>query len=117
MTISNNDKLKVTVYAIATNNFCGSTSDLDKVFPDIYMPNSLGENKEDLGTDKYHYSINGDSEMVMIDKGLLLALIDQNQRLSENEAIYDDSRNTSYKWKDLNKLVMGINFPDIITNN
>ena len=98
-------------------SFEGQASDLEEVYPDIYVPTYLGGDKEDLGADDYRFSVNGENEMVMVDKGLLLALVDQCQRESENEAVYDDTRRTSFNWKDLNQLVLGMKFSEDITNN
>lgn len=57
----------------------------------------------------------GEGEMVSVDKGLLLALVDQCQRLSSNEAVYDDGRGTSYNYADLNIHVRGMQFPEAVT--
>lgn len=89
---------------------------LDDTFCDIYFPSDQGcSDREDLGADDYHYAVDGQDEMVFVDKGLLQALVDQCQRASENEAVYDDTRNTSYQYADLNKLVVGMNFSESVT--
>jgi hypothetical protein len=61
--------------------------------------------------------VNGENEVVFVNKGFLLALISQNQRLSSNEAAYDDHRGTNYNYSDLHKLTLGIIFPDDITGH
>jgi hypothetical protein len=117
MSESTVEKLAVQIYAVGNMSFEGQASDLEEVYPDIYAPKKLGGDKEDLGAEEYRFSVNGENEMVMVDKGLLLALIDQCQRESENEAVHDDTRSTSYNWKDLNKVVLGMKFSENITNN
>lgn len=106
--------LSVTVCAISSIEFKGTIEDLSSVQPDIYMPDALGGDKVDLGADNHHFSVNGTDEMVMVDKGLLLALLDQCQRLSSNEAVYDETRNTSFKYSDMNNLILGLNPSDAI---
>lgn len=89
---------------------------LDDTFCDIYFPEYQGcSDRSDLGADDYHYAVDGKNEMVFVDKGLLQALVDQCQRTSENEAVYDDTRNTSYQYADLNKLVVGLKFDESVT--
>ena len=89
---------------------------LDETFCDIYFPTDQGcSDREDLGADDYHYAVDGKDEMVFVDKGLLQALVDQCQRDSSNEAVYDDTNNTSFQYSDLNKLVMGMKFPESVT--
>jgi hypothetical protein len=117
MSESTVEKLAVQIYAVGHMSFEGQASDLEEVYPDIYVPTYLGGDKEDLGADNYRFSVNGENEMVMVDKGLLLALVDQCQRESENEAVYDDTRRTSFNWKDLNQLVLGMKFSEDTTNN
>lgn len=89
---------------------------LEDTHCDIYFPRDQGcSDREDLGADDYHYAVDGKDEMVFVDKGLLQALVDQCQRTSDNEAVYDDTRNTSYQYADLNKLVIGMKFDESVT--
>ena len=110
-----NEKLSVTIYASAHIKFDGTREDLEETYPDIYMPSSLGGDKEDLGADNFSFSVDGDNDKVLVDKGLLLALVAQCQDYSGNESVYDDSNHTSYKWTELNKLVSGHTFPKEVT--
>jgi hypothetical protein len=108
-------KLSVTIYASAHIEFDGTREDLEEACPDIYMPSSLGDDKEDLGADNYSFSVNGDNDKVLVDKGLLLALVAQCQDYSDNELVCDDANGTSYSWTELNKLVDGHRFPIEVT--
>jgi len=49
--------------------------------------------------------------MVLVNKGLLLALIDTAERLTDLEAVYDDTRGTHYNWNSIEKLVVGLDLP------
>ena len=111
--------LSVKVYAIAQATYtCTNPISIEDQHCDIYFPTSEGcSDREDIGAEDYHYSVEGKDEMVLVDKGLLEALVDECQRLSENNAVYDDSRNKSYNYADLNMLVKGMKFPDEVTNN
>lgn len=99
---------------------CTDVESVHSKFPDIYFPcQEDSDERSDLGSDFHHYSITGDSkdEMVIVDKGLLEALVDQCQRLSSNEAVYNDTKKTSFNYADLNKLVAGMTFPAEVTNH
>lgn len=110
-------KLPVKIYAIASMKFEGSTDDLSQIQPDVFAPECLGGDRCDLGTDSHIFSSGSDDEKVIVDKGLLLALIEQCQSTSSNESIYDDNRGTSYKWADLENHVWGMAIPDYILTN
>ena len=101
-------KLPVTIY--------GTKSDLEDVFPDIYVPKELDGDKEDLGADEYHYSVDGENEMVMVNKDLLEALVRQCQDYSDNELVINPDNNKSFSYKELNSLVMGMKFPESVTD-
>ena len=115
MTITAKKNLPVTVYAMTTFGFNGTQSDLENVYPDIYIPRELDGDKEDLGADNYHFSVGGEKEMVMVDKGLLEALVRQCQDYSDNELVINPDNNKSFSYKDLNKLVMGMTFNKEVT--
>ena len=111
-------KLPVKIYSIASMEFEGSTDDLSQIQPDVFAPESLSGDRCDLGADSHAFSTGPDDEKVIVDKGLLLALIEQCQNTSSNESVYDDYRGTSYKWADLQKHVWGMAIPEyILTNN
>ena len=103
---------------VSTTYECTNPESVHEKFVDIYFPqDEVSNERTDLGADDHHYSVDGKDEMVFVDKGLLEALVDQCQRLSSNEAVYDDTNNTSFKYSDLNKLVVGMEFPEDVTNN
>jgi hypothetical protein len=109
-------KINLKICAMVDTTYtCTNPDSLNETFPDIYFPNIEGcEDKEDLGANDHHYSVNGKDEMVFVDKGLLEALVDQCQRLSSNAAVYDDTRGQSFEYANLNKLVMGMQFPESV---
>ena len=116
MTNNTEKKFAVKIYAMASTTYtCTNPQSIHEKDCDIYFPTVEGsDNREDLGADEYHYSVEGKDEMVLVNKELLEALVDQCQRQSEDEAIYNDNQGTSFKYADLNKLVLGMKFPKSI---
>lgn len=110
-------KVSVKVYAIATTSYeCTNPESVHEKLCDIYFPTCEDHSEiEDIGADDYRYSVDGKDEMVFVDKGLLEALVDQCQRLSDNDAVYDDTHNKSFNYADLNKLVLGMKFSNEVT--
>lgn len=119
MTIKTTKKVSVKVYAMASTSYeCINPESVHEKFCDIHFSTyENSDERDDIGADDYRYSVDGKDEMVIVDKGLLEALVDQCQRLSSNEAVYDDTRKTSFSYADLNKLVMGMKFPEEVTNH
>tara|TARA_R110002072_G_scaffold303138_1_gene495440 strand:+ start:49254 stop:49652 length:399 start_codon:yes stop_codon:yes gene_type:complete len=78
---------------------------------DIYL-HGAGDtghtNKEDLGADTYKIMVDDSDELVFVDKGLLLALIDTAKRSTDHEAVYDDERGTHYSWDEIGKVLSGL---------
>jgi hypothetical protein len=117
MTDSTMKKVPVKIYAVATTDYtCSDSKSAHDMNADIYFPTAEGCNdRDDLGCDSQHISVDGKDEMVFVDKGFLMALIEQNQRLSSNYSVYDDTNKTAYEYSDLNNLVLGMTFSDEIT--
>lgn len=95
-----------------------SPSDLKNRAVDIFL-HGAGEqghiNKEDMGADSYRIVTNAEEEMVLVNKGFLLALIDTAKRTTFLEAVYDDERKTDYDWVTLADLIDGMS-PEEIQN-
>jgi len=81
---------------------------------DIYL-HGAGEqghvNKQDLGADTYQIVTDDSAEMALVNKGLLLALIDTAKRSTDLEAVYDDERGTHYNWDFIEELIDGLDAP------
>jgi len=103
----------VKIYAMVNTSYkCTEPESVNDQICDIYFPTIQDcADRENLGADDYHYSIDGKDEMVFVNKELLEALVDQCQRLSDNDAIYNDKSGASFNYSDLNKLVLGMDFP------
>jgi len=109
----------VKVYAMVSTNYtCTDPDTLKDQECDIFFSTTQGcEDREDLGADQYHYSVDGKDEMVMVNKELLEALVAHCQKVSETDAVYNDARGTSFKYSDLNDLVLGMQFPESVTHS
>ncbi len=81
---------------------------------DIYL-HGAGEqghvNKQDLGADTYQIVTDDSAEMALVNKGLLLALIDTAKRSTDLEAVYDDERGTHYNRDFIEELIDGLDSP------
>jgi len=78
----------------------------------LHGAGALGhKDKEDLGADDCGITAGDNETMVLVNKGLLLALIDTAERLTDLEAVYDDTRGTHYNWNSIEKLVVGLDLP------
>lgn len=85
---------------------------LKERYVDIYL-HAAGErgyeNKTDLGAQ--HTVITeakSGQSMVMVDQGLLLALLETAKECTDLFAIYDDARGTSYPWDEINNHIQGM---------
>lgn len=116
-TNANQENETVTIYAAISAMLDNDESieDFKKRNVDIYLHGSgeLGyQNKEDLGGDLIHVSTNPKEELVLVNKGLLLALLDTAKRTTDLESICDDTNNTSYPWSDVNNHISGADIFD-----
>jgi hypothetical protein len=108
------EKIHIEIYAKATTSvdLVGgeSISDLESRHVDVYYHGAGSQgymDKEDLGSDMTVVRANSKDELILVDKGFFLALIDTADRLTELESVYDDARRTSYAWNDINGYVFG----------
>ncbi|MEY8251345.1 MAG: hypothetical protein RPR91_03090 [Colwellia sp.] len=103
---------KIQVLAIADNYYDheGAVS-LKGVFCDVYMPTVEDGDKEDLGADYINYATKPEDGMVGVNKQLLEALVAQCKAYSDNDLIVNKVAGTAFKYSDLNKLIMGMEFP------
>ena len=110
--------IPVNVYAMVSTSYtCNDPDSLKDQECDIYFSTTQGcDDREDLGADQCHFSIEGKDEMVMVNKELLEALVAQCQQYSENKTIHNEASGTSFEYSDLNDLVLGMNFPESVTN-
>lgn len=113
----NLEPVEVTVYAMAkTKYYTTETASLTDEVCDIYFSTIENGELDNIGADNHHYSIKDKDEMVFVNKALLQALVDQCQRYSDNNGIYDDTRGNQFEYSDLNDLVMGMEFPESVTS-
>ena len=110
----------VTIYAsVSTEVTLAENETIEDVknrFVDIYLHDAGDEgysNKVDLGADCTRITTQPEDEMVLVNKGFLLALIDTAKRETFLEAVYDDTRKTDYDWVTLGALIGGMSPEEI----
>jgi hypothetical protein len=114
MTNTTQKRVPVKIYSVVTTGYtCTDPESVHEKHVDVFFPNSEDNgDREDLGCDAQHISVDGKGEMVFVDKDFLIGLIEQNQRLSSNENVYDDKNRKSFAYADLDDLVLGMTFAD-----
>lgn len=115
MTGESSKNVAITIHASVSTSITLENSealeDAKARFVDIYL-HGAGESghadKTDLGADSFRITSEPSEEMVLVNKGLLLALIDTAQRKTNLEAIFDHTRNTHFDWSTVSDLTDGI---------
>jgi hypothetical protein len=112
---SEQDKVNVEIYTKATTTVVlgdGETlNDISRRDVDVYLHGSGAQghmDKDDIGSYSTVFKVNSEDELLLVDKGLLLALIDTAYRTTDLESVCDDTRSTSYPWDKINDLIYGM---------